>query len=49
MTLLSSVIDYFTSHGTEFDQVHLYEDTSDAIRDTRVKGGRYKWIEKDLE
>ncbi|XP_054694345.1 5'-nucleotidase domain-containing protein 2 isoform X1 [Grus americana] len=49
MTLLSSVIDYFISHGIEFDQVHLYKDISDAIRDVHVKGVMYKWIEKDLE
>lgn len=28
MTLLSSVIDYFITHGIEFDQVHLYKDIS---------------------
>ncbi|NXU63418.1 NT5D2 protein, partial [Horornis vulcanius] len=49
MTLLSSVIDYFINHGIEFDQVHLYKDISDAIRDVHVKGVMYKWIEKDME
>ncbi|XP_061314354.1 5'-nucleotidase domain-containing protein 2 isoform X2 [Pezoporus flaviventris] len=49
MTLLSSVIDYFITHGIEFDQVHLYKDISDAIRDVHVKGVMYKWIEKDME
>ena len=49
MTLLSPVIDYFITHGIEFDQVHLYKDISDAIRDVYVKGVMYKWIEKDLE
>ncbi|KAK2544802.1 hypothetical protein Q9966_001613 [Columba livia] len=49
MTLLSSVIDYFITYGTEFGQVHLYKDISDAIRDVYVKGVMYKWIEKDLE
>uniref|UniRef100_A0A8C9F5Z2 5'-nucleotidase domain containing 2 n=1 Tax=Pavo cristatus TaxID=9049 RepID=A0A8C9F5Z2_PAVCR len=48
MTLLSSVIDYFITHGIEFDQVHLYKDISDAIRDVHVKGVMYKWIEKDM-
>ncbi|XP_064374775.1 5'-nucleotidase domain-containing protein 2 isoform X2 [Dromaius novaehollandiae] len=49
MTLLSSVIDYFITHGIEFDQVHLYKDISDAIKDVHVKGVMYKWIEKDME
>ncbi|XP_025927294.1 5'-nucleotidase domain-containing protein 2 isoform X1 [Apteryx rowi] len=49
MALLSSVIDYFITHGIEFDQVHLYKDISDAIKDVHVKGVMYKWIEKDLE
>ncbi|XP_073208547.1 5'-nucleotidase domain-containing protein 2 isoform X2 [Lepidochelys kempii] len=49
MTLLSSVIDYFINHGIEFDQVHLYKDISDAIKDVHVKGMMYKWIEKDME
>ncbi|KAK2539877.1 hypothetical protein Q9233_001581 [Columba guinea] len=49
MTLLSSVTDHFITHGIEFDQLHLYKDISDAIRDVHVKGAMCKWIEKDLE
>ncbi|XP_025062544.1 5'-nucleotidase domain-containing protein 2 [Alligator sinensis] len=49
MTLLSSVIDYFLAHGIEFDQIHLYKDISDAIKDVHVKGMMYQWIEKDME
>ncbi|XP_060095911.1 5'-nucleotidase domain-containing protein 2 [Heteronotia binoei] len=49
MTLLSSVTDYFMAHNIEYDQVHLYKDISDAIKDVHVKGMMYKWIEKDME
>ncbi|XP_032996586.1 5'-nucleotidase domain-containing protein 2 isoform X2 [Lacerta agilis] len=49
MTLLSSVTDYFMTHNIEYDQVHLYKDISDAIKDVHVKGMMYKWIEKDME
>ncbi|OPJ68483.1 hypothetical protein AV530_006114 [Patagioenas fasciata monilis] len=46
MTLLSSVIDYFITHGIEFNQVHLYKDISDAIRDVYVKGVMHKGLKK---
>ncbi|XP_061473968.1 5'-nucleotidase domain-containing protein 2 isoform X2 [Rhineura floridana] len=49
MALLSSVTDYFMTHNIEYDQVHLYKDISDAIKDVHVKGMMYKWIEKDME
>ncbi|XP_070793142.1 5'-nucleotidase domain-containing protein 2 [Pituophis catenifer annectens] len=49
MTLLSSVTDYFMTHNIEYDQVHLFKDISDAIKDVHVKGMMYKWIEKDME
>nr|XP_056719295.1 5'-nucleotidase domain-containing protein 2 isoform X2 [Euleptes europaea] len=49
MTLLSSVTDYFMSQNIEYDQVHLYKDISDAIKDVHVKGTMYNWIEKDME
>ncbi|KAL6081011.1 hypothetical protein STEG23_029116, partial [Scotinomys teguina] len=49
MALLSCVVDYFLSHGLEFDQVHLYKDVTDAIRDVHVKGLMYQWIEQDME
>ncbi|XP_048347071.1 5'-nucleotidase domain-containing protein 2 isoform X2 [Sphaerodactylus townsendi] len=49
MTLLSSVTDYFMAQNIEYDQVHLYKDISDAIKDVHVKGMMYKWIEKDME
>ncbi|OPJ75796.1 hypothetical protein AV530_011952 [Patagioenas fasciata monilis] len=49
MALLFSVIDYFITHGIDFDQKHLYKDIFDAVRDVHVKGVMCKWIEKDLE
>ncbi|XP_069823236.1 5'-nucleotidase domain-containing protein 2 [Dendropsophus ebraccatus] len=49
MTLISSVTDFFISNGIDFDPVHLYKDTTDAIRDVHVKGMMYDWIEKDME
>ncbi|XP_069592937.1 5'-nucleotidase domain-containing protein 2 isoform X1 [Ranitomeya imitator] len=49
MTLISCVTDFFISNGIDFDPVHLYKDTTDAIRDVHVKGMMYEWIEKDME
>ncbi|XP_038627648.1 5'-nucleotidase domain-containing protein 2 [Tachyglossus aculeatus] len=49
MTLLSSVVDHFITHNIEFDQVHLFKDITDAIKDVHVKGMMYQWIEKDME
>ncbi|XP_056380121.1 5'-nucleotidase domain-containing protein 2 isoform X2 [Hyla sarda] len=49
MTLISSVTDFFISNGIDFDPVHLYKDTTDAIRDVHVKRMMYEWIEKDME
>lgn len=37
------------THSTEFDEMHLHKDVSDAIPDVHVKGVMYKWIEKDTE
>lgn len=36
--MLSSITDYFITHGIELDRVHLYKDISDAIRDVHMKG-----------
>ncbi|XP_072277340.1 5'-nucleotidase domain-containing protein 2 [Pyxicephalus adspersus] len=49
MTLISCVTDFFITNGIDFDPVHLYKDTTDAIRDVHVKGMMYDWIEKDME
>ncbi|XP_068111114.1 5'-nucleotidase domain-containing protein 2 [Hyperolius riggenbachi] len=49
MTLISCVTDFFINNGIDFDPVHLYKDTTDAIRDVHVKGMMYEWIEKDME
>ncbi|XP_075689896.1 5'-nucleotidase domain-containing protein 2 isoform X2 [Rhinoderma darwinii] len=49
MTLISCVTDFFISNGIDFDPVHLFKDTTDAIRDVHVKGMMYEWIEKDME
>ena len=41
MALLSCLVDHFRGHGLGFDQAHLYEDVTEAIRDVHVKGLRY--------
>ncbi|KAK2541099.1 hypothetical protein Q9966_004259 [Columba livia] len=43
------VIDYFITHGIEFDWVHLYNNISDAIRNGHVKVTMYERVGKDLE